>query len=122
MANLLNNQKSTLTDQRSLAAYKNQLQAEEIYTKPLTRKGDGGVREPVLNSYGHQVVVFMMVKGQGQVIESGLVADGTVSEGIDPAKAQVAVSHYVDKEGKPATCMVLFNGVNQLEGATKLEL
>lgn len=122
MANLLNNQNSTLKDQRSLGSYKAELAAEEIYLKPLQRKNGAGQMEPVLNSKGHQVVIFLMVKNKDQVISTGIVADATAQEGVNPAKAQVARSEYMDKNGQPTSCMVLFNGVNQLEGATKLEL
>lgn len=123
MANLLNNQKSTLKDQRSLQSYKAELGAEEIYLKPLSRKNpETKELEPVINQHGHQVVIFLMVKNKDQVISTGIVADATAQSGVIPAQAQVAKSEYIDKEGKPAACMVLFNGTNQLEGATKLEL
>lgn len=122
MANLLNNQNSTLRDQRSLLSYKEEVEADEIYLKPLQKKNEAGQMEPVLNSKGHQVVIFLMVRGKDQVISTGIVADATAQAGVNPAKAQVAKSEYTGKDGRITSCMVLFNGVNQLEGATKLEL
>ena len=122
MANLLNNQNSTLRDQRSLLSYKEEVEADEIYLKPLQRKNGAGQMEPVLNSKGHQVVIFLMVRGKDQVISTGIVADATAQAGVNPANAQVAKSEYTGKDGRITSCMVLFNGVNQLEGATKLEL
>lgn len=114
MANLLNNQKSVLKNQRTVAAYKAEVEANEVYTKPLVTS-DGGV---VTNSFGHQVVVFIMAKN-GIPVAQGIVADKTAQEGIIPEKAQVAESHYIDeKTGEPKVALMLFNGVDIMEGAT----
>lgn len=107
MANLLNNTDSYLTGQRSLAAYKKELNAEEVYIKEITTKA------------GKQKTLFMMVK-DGQVLKSGLVGQQTVEDGLDKDRLQVAESHYINAEGQPTTMMVMFNGIDLLEGATKL--
>lgn len=107
MANILNNNDSYLSNQRSLAAYKKELDTPDVYIKDVTTKA------------GATKTLFMMVK-DGQVMKSGVVGQKTVEEGLDPDRLQVAESHYVDAEGKPATCMVMFNGIDLLEGATKL--
>lgn len=107
MANLLNNKDSYLTNQRSLAAYKKEVGAEEVYLKEIHTKA------------GKDKTLFAMVK-DGQVVASGLVGQETVKNGPDPKLLQVAESHYINAEGQPATMMVMFNGIDLLEGATKL--
>lgn len=114
MANLLNNQKSVLKNQRTVAAFKAEVEANEVYIKPLTNS-EGRV---VTNSFGHQVVVFIMAKN-GIPVAQGIVADKTAQEGIIPEKAQVAESHYTDtRTGEPKVAMMLFNGIDIMEGAT----
>lgn len=117
MANLLNVQKSVLKNQRTVAAYKAEVEANEVYIKPLTTS-EGRM---VTNSFGHQVVVFIMAKN-GIPVAQGIVADKTAQEGIKPEMAQVAESHYVDGQtGEPKVAMMLFNGIDIMEGATLVE-
>lgn len=118
MANLLNNSASTLSNQRSLASYKKSVGADAIYIKPLKNK-EG---EPVLRESGDPIVVFLAVRGKDEVVGQGLISKATVEAGVDTKVAQVGESSYIDKTtGAPKTCMILFNGVDQLEGATLLE-
>lgn len=116
MANIMNAQKSTLKNQRTVAAYKAEVEANEVYIKPLVTK-EGVV---VTNKYGHQVVVFIMAKN-GIPVAQGIVADKTAQEGINPTMAQVAESHYITEAGEPKVAMMLFNGINVMEGAIKVE-
>lgn len=118
MANLLNNQKSILKNQRTAAAYKAEVNADSVYIYPVTN-GEG---KPIMNQYGHQAVAFVMTKNK-VTVASGLVADKTAQEGIVPERAQIAESHYIDRvTGEPRVAMMLFNGMDVLANATLIEL
>lgn len=118
MANMLQNNRSELKNQRTLKAFQREVGAAKLFINTVTNR-DG---EPVLNSYGHEAICFLLTDAEGTIIERGLVADATAQEGIDPKRAQVAESHYINKAGEPAVCLMLFNGINMLEGATEIQL